>query len=158
MPGFTKSIFERPRFSPLPRKQITEDQPETITSLPDLIKFNARHNPDHTFCIQARSSSERNGAAKRKNPAFDACSITFAQLETAVYACASAISTLATRDQESNYLTTSQPLALYLESDVGLFFHLAALLTLNLPVCLSNPNPVVVILSSLHLPGGPDIH
>lgn len=134
MPGSTKSLFERPRFTPLPPKPTAEDQREIITSLPDLIKFNARHNPDHAFCIQARSSSERNGAVKHKNAAFDARSITFAQLETAVYACASAISTLASRNQESNHLTTSQPLALYLESDVGLFFHLAALLTLNLPV------------------------
>lgn len=134
MPGSIKSLFERPRFTPLPPKPVTENQPETITSLPDLIKFNARHNPDHTFCIQARSSSEPNGAAKRKNAAFDACSITFAQLESAVYACASAISTLTTQNRNSNDLQASEPLALYFESDVGLFFHLAALLTLNLPV------------------------
>lgn len=134
MPGTTKSSFERPRFTPLPPKSGTEDEPEAITSLPDLIDFNARHNPDHIFCIQARSLSGNLEAAESSNAAFDPCPITFAHLDSAVHACASAITNLVPQNQDSVDRQTSEPLALYLESDVGLFFHLAALLTLHLPV------------------------
>lgn len=135
MPGTTKSSFERPHFTPLPPKSGTEDQLETITSLPDLIEFNARHNPDHVFCIQARSSIGRHEAAENSNATFNPCPITFAQLESAVHACASTISTLMPQKQDaSGGSKASEPLALYLESDVGLFFHLAALLNLNVPV------------------------
>lgn len=137
MPSITKSSFERPRFTPLPPKSGTEDEAETITSLPDLIEFNARHNPDHIFCIQARSSSGSLEAAGSHNAAFEPCPITFAQLDSAVHACACAITNLVPRNQDSVDRQTSEPLALYLESDAGLFFHLAALMTLHLPVWLN---------------------
>lgn len=133
-----RSSFKRPQFSPLPAKTEEETEPEAISSLPDLIQFNAQHNPDHLFCIQAHQSIHDNlDVLEVGSRAYDGCSITFKQLDDAIRGCVDWLSNLLDSQDQVNDCRLQGPVALYLESDVGLFFHLAALLNLDIPVCPS---------------------
>jgi hypothetical protein len=100
-----------------------------IQSLPDLINFNADHNPDHVFALQ---EVRQGGKYVKLTP------VTFSELKLAATTCAHLIRKRlpgwppnATGGNESE---TRRPVALFLESDINLFVHLAALLYLNIPV------------------------
>ncbi|KIK64898.1 hypothetical protein GYMLUDRAFT_39839 [Collybiopsis luxurians FD-317 M1] len=85
------------------------DDARGANGLPELIEFNARHNPDHFFCLQSRAGEE----------SFP-YSITFAQLR------------LAYGEAYPN------PVGVLLGSDITTFIYLAALLRIGTPVlCLS---------------------
>ena len=108
-------------------------QLDDITSLPDLVAFNAHHNPNHLFCIQTqttRSSGEHDG----KDPTYQGIHITYSQVYKAIRSCAKWLkTTIPTLDDGAD---TPSPVALYQESDVGLFIHLVALQSLDIPVLL----------------------
>ncbi|KAK4244020.1 hypothetical protein C7999DRAFT_35641 [Corynascus novoguineensis] len=126
----TKGRFTRPKFSALPQEPEVATK-ETVDSLLDLIEFNAEQNPDYVFCIQA-SVSRQDDAENAGNASFHGRSITFRELGAAVSASAAWLSSLRQLDQHGK----PKPLALYLESDVGLFFYLVSLLSLDIPVLL----------------------
>lgn len=102
----------------------SERKENYVHSLPELIDFNAAHNPDHLFCIQARS-----------NEPF--INVTNAQFKVAVDQCAQWIAdnvklpTVATK----NDLVERPPVALLMESDFGLIVHQFALVSMGIPVC-----------------------
>lgn len=107
------------------------DTREIIRSLPDLVLFNAVHNPNHVFCIQTKQPSTTLN--------FTLLPITFSELAKAVeQACTWIISSVAdthaAKQCADGSILKSRPVALFMESDVGLFIYLAALLTLNIPV------------------------
>lgn len=129
MPGISSAAFQRPRFIALPPKDTAD---EDISSIPDLIRFNSLHNPDRVFCIQSELSKE-NQPYESPNK-YSGVSITYKQLDDAVCRCAEWLrNSPATRDGVQKL---ESPVALYLESDVGLFIHMMALQTLNNPVRL----------------------
>lgn len=107
----------------------SERKEDHVHSLPELIDFNAVHNPDHLFCIQARS-----------NAPF--INVTNAQFKVAVDQCAQWIAdnvklpSVATK----NGLAERPPVALLMESDFGLIVHQFALVSMGIPVC-SSPCP-----------------
>jgi acyl-CoA synthetase (AMP-forming)/AMP-acid ligase II len=110
-----------------------ETTSSTIRSLPDLIRFNAIHNPHHVFCIQSNADLE-------------STSITFLELAHAVERCCDWIltnvhGTSPAEQSADGSLEKSRPIALFMESDVCLFIYLAALLTLNIPVRYPSPPP-----------------
>lgn len=114
-------------FSPLPPKNDQTANEHHPNSLPELIRYNAVHNPDHLFCMQ--------GEIADQNP----CLITFKELEAAVTACSAWIEGKvgsATSNGEKSELRTRHPVALYVESDVGLFVLIAAMLASDIPVSL----------------------
>ncbi|KAL2018290.1 hypothetical protein VTK56DRAFT_994 [Thermocarpiscus australiensis] len=129
---YTERPFIRPKFSALPRGPHPGDAREQIESLLDLIEFNVEHNPDHVFCIQASLPKDHDAAESLGRVPFDGRSITFRELGVAVAACAAWLSGLRQIDRQGR----PKPLALYLQSDVGLFFLLSALLSLDVPVLL----------------------
>lgn len=102
----------------------SERKEDYVHSLPELIDFNAVHNPDHLFCVQARS-----------NGPF--INVTHAQFKVAVDQCAQWIAdnvklpTAATK----NGLAERPPVALLMESDFGLIVHQFALVSMGIPVC-----------------------
>ena len=65
---------------------------------------------------------------------YDSRKITFGQLDQAMDACATWIHELVRPSNPRSLPGQPKPIALYLESDVGLFIHLAALLTMDIPV------------------------
>ncbi|KAK4205574.1 hypothetical protein QBC40DRAFT_271190 [Triangularia verruculosa] len=134
---FEEKDFVRADFSPLPPQRRADGQikPDEITSLPGLVAFNAATNPDHVFCHQTESHRRREQHQKHQ---YDTRPVTFAQLDRAIGACAAWIRTsLEAQDNRSDGRSTNvRPVALYMESDIGLFIHLAALLSLNIPALL----------------------
>jgi hypothetical protein len=94
-----------------------------LHSLPELVDFNAVHNADHPFCIQAKST-----------PPFT--TLSHAQFKAAVDRCAQWITEniQLTPLTKENALTKMAPVALFMESDIGLVIHQFALMTLGVPV------------------------
>lgn len=116
--------FRRPQLA-------LEWQDSGIRSLPELIHFNAKENPSHTFCLQA----EINRRVENDDTRYNVRQITMQEIESAIGNCVSWIrQTLP--NQESSAVDPTAPVALYLESDVCLFIYLAALLEMNIPVSM----------------------
>lgn len=126
-----------------PRIKLLDESPKpdgsAIRCLPDLVEYNAAENPDHLFCVQVL---HRQGGFEED--LFR--SITFLELEESVRRCCYWIQSqagghLSSAIAEDGPLQKSPPIALFLESDIGLFIHIVALLSLNVPVspklCLS---------------------
>ncbi|KAK5631479.1 hypothetical protein RRF57_007193 [Xylaria bambusicola] len=140
--------FKRPVFDPKPTGSPSAGNAlESISSLPQLIQFNARENPNHIFALQ--SELNKDSLTGRRENSYNAIAINFKQLDLMVCCCADWIQRVATPANQNGGLVKQQPVAIFLESGVGLFLHLAALLSLNIPILL-----VSVRLSStsiLHL-------
>lgn len=100
---------------------------DAIRTIPELIDFNAKHNPDLLFCEQATKASQ------------NAIAITHLQLWHAILRCSTRlIAEIAElkcpSENDEGGFAKSQPVALFLESDVGLLIHLFALMSLGVPV------------------------
>lgn len=127
--------FQRPDFQLLPIPPdpvIDSQQPAVLRSLPDLVHFNAIYNPHHLFCLQSSQSVATRGQ-------FDSTRITYHQLACAVESCCSWLLTNVSNAypavlKKGSVVQKAPPIALFLESDVGLFIYMIALLTLNIPV------------------------
>ncbi|KAF2280128.1 acetyl-CoA synthetase-like protein [Westerdykella ornata] len=124
--------FRRPRFDPLGKELTSDGGHDNIGCLPDLINFNAETNPNHIFCFQAKAPDTRN-SVEDSDERYDADVVTFRQLKHAVDACAAWCDE---RIPQGPRDSKPAPVALYLESDVGLFIYLAALLSSNIPTVL----------------------
>ncbi|KAI8945076.1 hypothetical protein F4801DRAFT_598379 [Xylaria longipes] len=128
--------FKRPVFSPKPPAPVAGGDilESEISSLPDLIRFNAQENPHHIFALQ----SELNVAAhtERKEDSYGVSQITFEQLDKIVRGCAGWIRQAAISTNRGTELGEQGPIAIYVENSVGLFLHLAALLSMNVTALL----------------------
>ncbi|KAI1746540.1 hypothetical protein F4782DRAFT_545223 [Xylaria castorea] len=135
MGRYDHACFRRPIFSPKAPVSIAASNilESDISSLPDLIRFNAHENPHHIFALQSElseatlveSEGDRHGVQ-----------ITFKQLDEMVRACASWIRKVVISDNRYAELGEQAPIAIYVENDVGLFLHLAALLSMDVPALL----------------------
>lgn len=108
---------------------LTEKPP--IRCLADLIRYNAVKNPKHTFAIQ--TSLDSAGALALPT------SVSFLQFARSVERCCNWIvsnlpSARPARLDENDTVAKSRPVALLLESDLGLWIFLASLLSLQVPV------------------------
>lgn len=105
-----------------------------INSLPALINYNAIHNPDHVFCLHS--------IFKNQPPEAHFTEVTFLELAQAVERCCAWLLANvdgiqpAKLDESGTVVQKCKPVALFLESDVGLFCYIVALLALNVPVCM----------------------
>ncbi|KAF2135592.1 uncharacterized protein K452DRAFT_281299 [Aplosporella prunicola CBS 121167] len=114
----------------------TDPSKDEIRSLPELLEFNARNNPNHIFCIQAeksRSNDETDG--------LDFQRISHLQFSDAVRACSQwlqeHVPELKTPQRnEQNEVIKGPPIALLMESDVGILIHIMALMSLGVPLLL----------------------
>lgn len=124
MGSYCESRFIRPKFSPLPPANVESLAQDSINSLPELIRYNAIHNGDRTFCIQGEAAVE------------DARMISFKELEDAMSACSFWVEEQLGSSKKGHEPCAKRPIALYLESDVGLFIYIAAMLASNIPVSI----------------------
>ena len=143
-----QSPFERAQFDILLDQYSTS--PSLIRSLPDLVRYNAIHNPHRLFCIQCKQSATEQGSRL----AF--VRVTFLQLNEAIDRCCRWLETVedihAAKLGSDGSIQKSRPVALFMESDLGLFIHIVALLTVNVPVRFfalprlpdHNPPPFIV--------------
>ncbi|KAL7916733.1 acetyl-CoA synthetase-like protein [Trichoderma velutinum] len=99
-----------------------EKKDNYVHSLPELIDFNAVHNPDHNLCIQTRSTEP-------------SINVTNAQFKVAIDQCAQWISENVKLPPVTpkNGLTDKHPVALLMESDFGLLVHQFALVSMGIP-------------------------
>ncbi|KAL3493895.1 hypothetical protein BJX62DRAFT_248702 [Aspergillus germanicus] len=103
-----------------------------IRTLPEVVEFNAKENPNHVFCLQVNKSPD--GSVPTLIP------VTNVQLRNVIAQCAawlqSCIQLQLPTVSEAGTVTKGAPVALLLESDVGLWIHEMALLGLGVPVLL----------------------
>ncbi|KAL7941141.1 acetyl-CoA synthetase-like protein [Trichoderma barbatum] len=99
-----------------------EKKDNHVRSLPELIDFNAVHNPDHPLCIQTRSTEP-------------SVTVTHAQFKVAIDQCAQWIAenVKLPASTTKNGLTEKHPVALLMESDFGLLVHQFALVSMDIP-------------------------
>ncbi|KAI4236743.1 MAG: hypothetical protein LQ349_002368 [Xanthoria aureola] len=128
------TTFRRPSFQLLPipsDADVNSRDPSLIRSLPDLVLFDALHNPHHLFCLQTSQASGKIGLIP----------ITYHQLAVAVENCCLwLLKTIpdahAAKFDGGDHVQKASPVALFLESDVNLFIYITALLALNIPCVL----------------------
>lgn len=133
MGSYYHAQFRRPVFSPRPPEALGTNDilASDISSLPDLIQFNARENPHHVFALQAESNE---GARNGRHDGYKVTQINFQQLDQMVHSCASWVHRVAIPTSQNDELGEQKPIAIYVESGLGLFVYLAALLSMNIPV------------------------
>ena len=121
--------FQRPKLSLNQKDKIVGAK-----SLPELIHFNAEFNPTHIFCKQAEVAGREGG-----EPVYRVHDISMKELKLAIESCVVWISCALA----SSTFKENGPVALYLESDIGLFIHFAALLEMGIPVCFPETNSYI---------------
>lgn len=126
----TSEEFKRAPFDLLrraPNEETNGDTGGPICTVLDLIDFNAEQNPDWPFCLQATTT--------RATP----IEITQLQFKQAIVRCSTRLKAdiaqlkAPCKDAEGKFVKC-QPVALFVESDVGLLIHLFALMSLSIPV------------------------
>jgi acyl-CoA synthetase (AMP-forming)/AMP-acid ligase II len=123
----SESNFRR---APLKTAQ-TDVSSQTIRTIPELIDFHARQNPDHVFCMQSDSSLEGE----------EFHTVDYACLENAILACQTSIlgdigPACLPRQNADGSIVKSAPVALLMESDLSILLYLFSLFGLGIPVCI----------------------
>ncbi|KIA75341.1 NRPS-like enzyme [Aspergillus ustus] len=120
--------FKRPEIKLYPAAHETG----YIRTLPEVVELNARENPDHLFCLQAKKSLD--SSIPTLIP------VTNAQLRDAVARCAkwlrASLELQLLTVSEDGSIKKGAPVALLMESDVGLWIHEMALMGMGVPVLL----------------------
>ena len=121
-----KSSFIRPYINLSESNILTngETHPPGIRNFPDLIRFNAIHNPNHLFCVQLSSDQKETR-------------ITFLEIAHAVEECCTWLLSHIKGVRENEHLADGEknkPIAIFLESDISLLIYLTALVTIHVPV------------------------
>ncbi|KAI0685571.1 hypothetical protein BC835DRAFT_1456089 [Cytidiella melzeri] len=136
-----RAPFVRPKFS---LSGASTGDPAALTTLPDLVEFNAFHNPKHPFCIQYGRSA---GDIPR--------TVSCQDLYHGALRCSAWLGLKNLAQAPSVTRGTSlktRPVAILMASDVGWFITFLALLRLGVPVlCLSTrlaPQAIVQLVHS----------
>ena len=121
--------FRRPKLWLPTSKDIAESA--SIRTVPELVDYNASHNPDYLFCHQAQKTGD----------AFRLFDVTHRQLRDAVVQCQEWLLVSVQElerpfTNENALIVKGRPVALFMESDVGLWIHLLALMGLGVPALL----------------------
>ena len=115
------SSFRRARFN------VTGDfSGDEVKSFPELVQFNSIHNGSYAFSYHL---DQKGGPLIRTS---------FQELSNAVHHCMAdllrLLPTVQSARLEGSRLVTSDPVAIFLESGLDLFVHIAALLWIGTPV------------------------
>ncbi|KAL4933194.1 uncharacterized protein BDV17DRAFT_251310 [Aspergillus undulatus] len=132
--------FQRPVIRPYP----SPDEAGYLRKLPEVIESNAVANPNHVFCLQAKQNPDR--------PFPSLISVTNSQLRDAISRCAGWIQ-FSVLPQLPNVADGSVnkgvPIALLMESDIGLSLPQMSFLGLDVPALLLSPRISTSIRSLL---------
>lgn len=125
-------------FPPFRRAEINlqtiEERDDQVRTVPQLIEYNASHNPNHLFCVQVKKQG------KSASQPFH--TISHLQLKQAISSCSKWLvenvkELRLTRKADDGKVLKGQPMALFMESDVGLLIHKWSLMSLGVPVWTS---------------------
>ncbi|KAI0539689.1 hypothetical protein GGR58DRAFT_524098 [Xylaria digitata] len=100
-----------------------------IRTLPELVKFHAERNPNHLFCLQAEKKQSPQGRSPTQV-------ITYTTLEQAILRCQLWLKAHVPEAQGHDVKTKPAPVALLMESDLGLAIYLLSLMGMGIPVVL----------------------
>lgn len=110
---------------------------DSIRTIPELIEYNAKVNPDALYCIQAlKPQDEQTTKASR---------VSMRQLRNAIWRCSDNLRggligfDDLSASKEGQTPIKPEPVALLLDSDMGLLVHLFSLLSLGVPAILLSP-------------------
>ncbi|KAK2608172.1 hypothetical protein N8I77_006797 [Diaporthe amygdali] len=122
-----------------------------IRTIPELIEFNAKINPNALYCVQALKP--RDGETTKAEQ------VTMLQLRNAIWQCSDDLRGCFSGLDDSNVSSSDQahvkpdPVALVMDSDIGLLIHLFSLLSMGVPaIQLSarlNPASIQHLLTTL---------
>lgn len=123
------STTEMPPFSRPPIEP--HNLSSAIKSLPDLVDFNARENPNHLFCLQSYKTAE--------DSHFRVDRVSHLLFKRAILRCARWLATDVSglkppHTGADGTFVKGPPVAILLESSVGLLVHEMALMGLGVPV------------------------
>lgn len=115
-----------------------------IRTIPELIEFNAKVNPDSLYCVQALKTQDEERTR--------ASEVTMRQLRNVIWRCSCDLRAWLIGLDDSSAANESQshvkpdPVALLMDSDIGLLLHLFSLLSLGVPIILLSPrlNPASI--------------
>ncbi|GAB1316616.1 hypothetical protein MFIFM68171_06826 [Madurella fahalii] len=125
-------VFKAPIINLGSELSASSDQP--IRTIPELIEYNARVNPEALFCYQALKSTDASG---NPDAAPSVAALNMRQLRDAVWHCSQRLRQELGLDHDENRPTgKSAPVGLLMDSDLGLLIHLLSLLALGVPVAL----------------------
>lgn len=106
----------------------------TLRTLPELVKFNVKNNPTHLFCLQVEKK-------KPNNVGSSFVKVNYKKLEQAIFRCQRWVGTQipGVGPPAQGGLGTAAkpaPVALLMESDLGLAVYLLTLMGMGIPVVL----------------------
>ncbi|KAL4940296.1 hypothetical protein BDV06DRAFT_230437 [Aspergillus oleicola] len=134
----------RPFQSPVIKLYPEPGETGYLQTLPEVIEFNAQANPDHVFCLQAKKSPD--------SAIPSLVSVTNHQLKEAISRCATWLQTNV-RPQLPTVVDGSvhkgAPVALLMESDIGLLLYEMALIGMGVPVLLLSARLSATAIQSL---------
>ncbi|KAL1798233.1 hypothetical protein ACET3X_002270 [Alternaria dauci] len=130
-----------------PRLNLDRNSASGIRTLPELVEFHVKHNPQHTFCIQAEKPLIDNGRHRLTY-------LSYERLQQAILQCQAWL-----RDNAPNvhvsylddYGTVKRcaPVAVLMESHVGLAVYILTLMGMGVPVVLLSTRLSPVAISHL---------
>lgn len=129
------AISSTPAFKQAPiNLQTFEEDRISIRTIPELIEFNAEHNPSQLFCLQGTRATQN-------VPETLQVSVSHLQLKHAILRCSARLIAEVAEIKvpskiDGGKFVKCQPVALFVDSDVGLLIHLFALMSLGIPVSL----------------------
>jgi hypothetical protein len=119
------------------RSEVSASNDQHIRTIPELIEYNARVNPEALFCYQALKSTDASGDTDVPPPV---AVVNMRQLRDAVWRCSQRlIQELGLGHENKTPTGKSAPVALFMDSDLSLLIHLFALMALGTPVRLQKP-------------------
>ncbi|RMZ76239.1 hypothetical protein DV738_g5040, partial [Chaetothyriales sp. CBS 135597] len=119
----------------LPRR-VLEDEGDVAT-LPELIEFNAKHNSDHLLCLQTLP-----GFDESKGPSQNFLHVTHGSFYRSVLECQRWLRAnipsleLPSPQRDTGVFVKGRPIAVLMESEIGLFTYLSALIGLGVPALI----------------------
>lgn len=133
-----QALSSKPQMKTFSRAKINlhsaADHNDNIKTVPELIEYNAKHNPEHVFCVQARKQTE--------SLLLKFITVTNLSLKQAVSQCSmwmtENLSELKLPSRDScGRVVKGRPVALLMDSDIGLLIYEFALISLGVPVSTS---------------------
>ncbi len=124
------TAFIRPRIN----LGYDDDWPDAVNTLPELIEFAAKHNPEHIFGLQARADC---GVTSRDSGGdLSFFRITFVQLRRVIERASAWLVNSGATAGRTRRIDHIPPVAIFLGSDVTIFMYMAALLRIGAPVSI----------------------
>jgi acyl-CoA synthetase (AMP-forming)/AMP-acid ligase II len=130
-----------------PGLSLDHDSASGIRTLPELVEFHVKHNPQHRFCIQAEKPLIENGA-------YQLTPVSYERLQQAILRCQAWLSDNAPNIHASfldnhGIVNRCAPVAVLMESHTGLAVFILTLMGMGVPVVLFSTRLSTVAISHL---------